>query len=159
MVPGEVTGRLVQRRLSQPDVREKGFVLDGFPRNFDDARIFQSMPEASEIDGVLQLEVPEEERWRRVKARARPGETREVFENRMRVYAQETLPVIALLKERYDFVTAYPRCSRRSRYIASGEETPRSDKPSRITLRTPPQSASLADESFGLAGSTTRHCS
>jgi len=68
------TGHLVDDDLVEAVVRERlalhdwnyGFVVDGFPRNRRQAEFFL---EGYDIDGVIQLDLPEEEVVRRVLAR------------------------------------------------------------------------------------------
>lgn len=39
LVPDEVTNGIVKERLAEPDT-EKGFLLDGFPRTLDQAKLW-----------------------------------------------------------------------------------------------------------------------
>ena len=67
-------GRLVDDDLVEAVVRERldrhdwnyGFIVDGFPRNGPQAEFFQ---ESFDIDGVIHLDMPDEEVRRRVLAR------------------------------------------------------------------------------------------
>lgn len=54
MVPNEVTFEVIQARILQPDCKN-GFVLDGFPRTVEQAKLLQ---EAGEIDAVVSIEIP-----------------------------------------------------------------------------------------------------
>jgi adenylate kinase len=70
MAAGELVGddlveSVVHERLQQHDWNW-GFVLDGFPRNPRQAEFFL---ESYDIDGVIHLDLPDEEVWRRVLAR------------------------------------------------------------------------------------------
>eukprot|EP00933_Yihiella_yeosuensis_P080097 TRINITY_DN93500_c0_g1_i1.p1 TRINITY_DN93500_c0_g1~~TRINITY_DN93500_c0_g1_i1.p1 ORF type:complete len:1048 (-),score=211.18 TRINITY_DN93500_c0_g1_i1:125-3268(-) len=55
-VPDEMVLSLVRDRLSQPDVQERGCLLDGFPRTADQV---EALLKDVKIDGVLLLQVPE----------------------------------------------------------------------------------------------------
>jgi len=55
-VPDEMVLSLVQERLSQPDIAEKGCLLDGFPRTAEQAEALLSKVK---VDGVLFLHVPD----------------------------------------------------------------------------------------------------
>ena len=70
LVPDEVTIAMAKDRLSQPDAAE-GFLLDGFPRNVVQSVALDGI--LSEwgiaLDGVLDLEVPEDEVVRRIAGR------------------------------------------------------------------------------------------
>ncbi len=70
LVPNEVTIRMVLERLSQPD-SAKGFLLDGFPRNLDQARALRdSLSESGrDINRVLFINISEEELLRRLGGR------------------------------------------------------------------------------------------
>ena len=59
LVPDEVTNGIVKERLAQDDIKEKGFLLDGFPRTIEQAhsldQIFVDL--GLELDGVINIEV------------------------------------------------------------------------------------------------------
>lgn len=59
LVPDDLTCRLVEDRLSQEDC-QKGFLLDGFPRNVAQAEALKKYLEgrALSLDGVVSIEVP-----------------------------------------------------------------------------------------------------
>lgn len=56
LVPDEIIIDLLLRRLRQPDA-EKGFILDGFPRNISQAKFLE---EKFKIDLVINLVVPDD---------------------------------------------------------------------------------------------------
>jgi adenylate kinase len=70
LVPDEVTVAMAKDRMAQPDAAE-GFLLDGFPRNLAQAEVLDELLNAAglHLDGVLDLEVPEEEVVRRIAGR------------------------------------------------------------------------------------------
>lgn len=70
LVPDEVTVGIVKERLSQSDVKN-GFLLDGFPRNVEQAEALNNiMTELdSKIDQTIYVEVPEEELMNRLTGR------------------------------------------------------------------------------------------
>ena len=61
LVPDDVTIRMVEDRLSNPDC-EKGYILDGFPRNIAQAEALDKMLEAkgSKIDAVVYVKCDDE---------------------------------------------------------------------------------------------------
>ncbi len=65
LVSDELVGSVVRDRLEQHDWNY-GFVVDGFPRNRAQAEFFL---ESYDIDGVIHLDLPDEEVRRRVLAR------------------------------------------------------------------------------------------
>ncbi|MEV7596417.1 adenylate kinase [Kitasatospora sp. NPDC089797] len=70
LVPDEVTIGMAKDRMLQPDA-EGGFLLDGFPRNLGQAEALDAIlaEQGIELDGVLDLEVPEDEVVRRIAGR------------------------------------------------------------------------------------------
>ncbi|MGW3494115.1 adenylate kinase [Streptomyces sp. NPDC001020] len=70
LVPDEVTIAMAKDRMEQPDA-QGGFLLDGFPRNVQQAVALDEMlkSESMKLDGVLDLEVPEEEVVKRIAGR------------------------------------------------------------------------------------------
>ncbi|MBF9067902.1 adenylate kinase [Streptacidiphilus fuscans] len=70
LVPDEVTIAMVRDRLHQQDA-ENGFLLDGFPRNTAQAVALDGILKdfGIALDGVLDLEVPEDEVVRRIAGR------------------------------------------------------------------------------------------
>jgi len=54
LVPDEIVIEVVRERLSRPDVMEKGFILDGFPRTVVQAK---ALDEMVTIDAVIQIQV------------------------------------------------------------------------------------------------------
>lgn len=89
---------LVRDRLSKPDIREKGYVLDGFPRRLEEAVPLEGWLGEIGLDAVVHLEVPQAELLRRIHARGRVDDTDEVFANRMDVYRSQTVPVLERFK-------------------------------------------------------------
>ncbi len=65
LVDDELVGSVVSRRLDEHDWNY-GFIVDGFPRNAVQAEFFL---ESYDIDGVIHLDLPDEEVRRRVLAR------------------------------------------------------------------------------------------
>ncbi|WP_329039155.1 adenylate kinase [Streptomyces sp. NBC_00178] len=70
LVPDRLTIEVVEERLARPDT-VRGFLLDGFPRNLVQAEALDGILAASgsELDAVLDLEIPEAEVVRRVAGR------------------------------------------------------------------------------------------
>lgn len=70
LVPDEVTIAMAKDRLEQPDT-ERGFLLDGFPRNLNQAQVLDEIlaERGIALDAVLDLEVPEDEVVKRIAGR------------------------------------------------------------------------------------------
>lgn len=99
LVPSDVTNRMVEARIAEPDALN-GFILDGYPRTVDQAEALEKMLKESgkELDAVLSFVVDEDVVVERMLARGRGDDTEEVIRNRMRVYREETEPLL----EHYD---------------------------------------------------------
>lgn len=59
LVPDEVTNGIVKERLAQEDIKEKGFLLDGFPRTIEQAHALDQIlvDLGLELEGVINIEV------------------------------------------------------------------------------------------------------
>ena len=70
LVPDEVTIGMAKDRMAQPDAAD-GFLLDGFPRNLGQAKALDEIlvEFGIALDGVLDLEVPEDEVVKRIAGR------------------------------------------------------------------------------------------
>ncbi|MCX4748495.1 adenylate kinase [Kitasatospora sp. NBC_01287] len=70
LVPDEVTIGMAKDRLQHQDTAQ-GFLLDGFPRNLEQAKALDEFltEQGIALDGVLDLEVPEDEVVKRIAGR------------------------------------------------------------------------------------------
>lgn len=120
LVPDEVVTLLVKEALSQVN----GFVLDGYPRNVEQAEELNNM---TDVDDILYLDVDEEELVQRLTGRRidpktgdtyhikysppedpevekrleqRDDDTEETVRERLRVFRETTEPVIEYYEER-----------------------------------------------------------
>jgi adenylate kinase len=95
LVPAELTNQLVDDRLDKPDAAN-GFILDGYPRSVEQAKALHEMLErrGTDIDAVVEFRVSEDELLQRLKGRGRADDTEEVILNRMKVYRDETAPLL-----------------------------------------------------------------
>lgn len=94
LVDDETMLEVVTERLAQPDTAP-GFLLDGYPRTMPQARSLARILGEGGIDRVLVVEVPEDELIRRMLARGRKDDTREVVVDRLRIYREDTEPLVA----------------------------------------------------------------
>ena len=94
-MPSELTNALVDKRLDEADAAE-GFILDGYPRSVEQAEALTRMLAArnTKLDAVVEFRVCEEELLKRLKDRGRADDTEEVIHNRMKVYRDETAPLL-----------------------------------------------------------------
>lgn len=77
-------------------------LIDGFPRTVDEARVLESALAFYKREPltIVNLETPEDVVRDRMVHRARPDDTPESIEARLRWYREETLPVLAYYRER-----------------------------------------------------------
>lgn len=98
---------LWKRRLKQPDAA-KGWIMDGFPRNIDQAKFLDEKAKkyGYRVDRVINLKLSQEESVRRLVARARPlhpGSTElhdspERIQKRLSVYHENEQSVLQYYK-------------------------------------------------------------
>jgi adenylate kinase len=92
LVADDVTVRLIEEHLKGNE-HKQGTIIDGFPRNVKEAQMF-SLP----IDKVIYITLPDEEIIKRLTSRGREDDTPEVIQNRLRVYHEETEPLLAFYR-------------------------------------------------------------
>jgi len=134
LVPDEVVLEVLKQRLSKIP-KGKGFILDGFPRTIEQAKILDSI---TEIDVILLLDVPDWIIIERLSSRRicrncgtvynirflkpkiegvcdkcrgplyqRSDDTPEVIKNRLQIYQEQTRPLLEYFKMRkVPFVTS-----------------------------------------------------
>jgi adenylate kinase len=107
LVPATLTNALVDDRLNDSDVAD-GFILDGFPRSVEQAEALREMlaKRDLELDAVLEFRVSEDELLTRLKSRGRADDTEDVILNRMKVYRDETAPLLNYYAEELKTVDA-----------------------------------------------------
>ena len=99
LVPDEDVAQMVVNAVDRHP-GAKGFIFDGFPRNVFQAEFLDRMLEErnTTIHYLIALDVERDELIRRLLKRAeiegRTDDTPEVIENRIRVYFDQTVPVI-----------------------------------------------------------------
>jgi adenylate kinase len=99
LVSDEIVLGLLEERLLSSDM-SNGFILDGYPRNIAQAEALNDLLEriGQPIDEALQIDVDEESVVERIARRAalegRSDDTEETVRNRLRVYAEQTAPVV-----------------------------------------------------------------
>ncbi|HEX2145314.1 MAG TPA: adenylate kinase [Glycomyces sp.] len=121
LVPDEVTNDMVADRLAQDDAAE-GFLLDGYPRNTEQAKVLDRVlaESGATLDLALELTASDDEVVRRLSGRRVSKSTGKVFhlefdppadpdspdlfqrsddrpetiKNRLKVYAEQTAPLV-----------------------------------------------------------------
>jgi adenylate kinase len=109
LVPDDVVIGVVAERIKADDC-SRGFILDGFPRTVAQAEALDVMLKGRklEVDIVLEIQVDEAALIKRVENRAaearkagqpvRPDDDPETFKRRLKVYHDETAPVLPYYK-------------------------------------------------------------
>lgn len=100
LVANEIVIGIVEERLAQPDA-QKGFILDGFPRNTAQAEVLEGILKRLGKDGIskaVHLHVDDEEIVTRLLLRAekegRADDKEDVIRHRIGVYNAETKPLL-----------------------------------------------------------------
>ncbi|MDY7094095.1 MAG: adenylate kinase [Acidobacteriota bacterium] len=95
LVDDETMADVVTERLQQEDA-QKGFLLDGYPRNLGQARTLGGILERLQesLDAVALITVDEDELVKRALARGRDDDKEEVIRERLRVYREKTEPLV-----------------------------------------------------------------
>ncbi len=81
LVPDEVTNGIVKERLAQNDIKEKGFLLDGYPRTIEQAYALDTNLDDLDIElqGVINIEIDPSKLVERLSGRIIHKETGETF--------------------------------------------------------------------------------
>jgi adenylate kinase len=135
LLPDEVIIGIIAERLDKDDARNRGYVLDGFPRTVAQAEALQGLAAALPLDMVIDLEVPEDIVLERLASRRvctdcgtnysaeqpprydwtcdvcggevvqRDDDTEDAIRRRLSLYEKETAPLIAYYLSRDLLVT------------------------------------------------------
>ncbi len=135
LVPDEVTLAAVDERLNHPDTRNRGFILDGFPRSVGQADGLEKLLDPVRLDMVIDLHISTEEALGRLAGRRvcqtcqaiyhvsrppkydwtcdncggdvvqRDDDTDDAIRRRLQLYETETAPLIDYYSSRAMLVT------------------------------------------------------
>jgi adenylate kinase len=109
LVPDDLMIALIRERLGAEDA-QKGFVLDGFPRTMPQAEALEEMLReiGRELDVVFEFQLDDALGRERMQKRAadegRTDDTPEVIERRLRLYHEETEPLVEYYRTRGNLV-------------------------------------------------------
>jgi len=95
LVPDDILIAMISERLQQADC-QAGYLLDGFPRTIAQAEALDRMLEQNNtpLDVVLELQVPDDELFKRLAGRARADDKPEVIRERLVAYTNQTRPLL-----------------------------------------------------------------
>ena len=134
LVADDVIHDVVAERLRDPEVRRRGFILDGFPRTPEQADHLVTLLSPGTLDGAILLDVPLDEVRRRLESRRvcvecgtsviaehdedevpcpvcggvavrRPDDTPEAIARRLAIYEAEAEPLLAKLRDEGVLIT------------------------------------------------------
>lgn len=92
LVDDQLTCKIVKETLSKSDY-QGGFVVDGYPRTIEQLKIFDP-----KFDMVFYLNVPEKEVIKRLMARGREDDTKQLIKTRLNLYHEQTKPLLVTYK-------------------------------------------------------------
>jgi adenylate kinase len=131
LVPDDIMAGIVEERLALDDTRNRGFVLDGFPRTVRQAEVLHGMTQPKGIDLAVDLEVAKDVVLARLASRRvcvdcganystdqrpkhdwicdvcggdvvqRDDDTEAAIRRRLDLYEQQTAPLIAWFEDRH----------------------------------------------------------
>ena len=105
LVSDEILLGMLESRFSRDDTKG-GFILDGYPRNLAQADALNALLEriGQPMDAAVQLDVPTELLVERIAGRAqaegRADDTPESVRTRLKVYSDQTAPVVDFFRQR-----------------------------------------------------------
>lgn len=105
LVSDDIMLGMLEHRLAQPDAKA-GFILDGYPRNLAQANALDALLAriGQPLDMAVLLEVDNELLFQRLAGRAqaegRKDDNPETVRERLRVYSEQTAPVIGYYRGR-----------------------------------------------------------
>jgi adenylate kinase len=112
LVPDDLMIALIRERLGADDARE-GFVLDGFPRTMPQAEALEEMLReiGRGLDVVFEFkladQVGRERMLKRAAEEGRTDDTPEAIDERLRLYHEETEPLIEFFRTRGNLVVIH----------------------------------------------------
>ena len=110
LVPDELILNMIRERLAE-DGALSGWILDGFPRNVEQAAFLDELLKEinQPFDCVVNLEVPDEVIISRLVSRGkeegRSDDTESTIRNRLEVYRERTEPLIDFYRSRQQLVS------------------------------------------------------
>ena len=95
LVSDELVLSIVERRLENI---KKGWLLDGFPRNVNQANSLKNLLEKinQPLEAVISIKIADDYLIKRLLARGRDDDNEKVIVNRLKIYREQTSPLIDL---------------------------------------------------------------
>lgn len=105
LLPDDIMLDLIEERLQQPDA-QKGFILDGYPRNLSQADALDTLLDRIDkpLDVAIQIDIDTDLVVERIAKRAaeegRSDDSEETVRKRLDVYEEQTAPVVGFYAEK-----------------------------------------------------------
>ena len=109
LVPDEIMIGIIRDALAKPEMNEKGFILDGFPRTLTQAKaLYKIFTEFKFNDvRVVNLIANDDVLIKRLMGRGRQDDTIETVTHRLQVYTTQTAPVKEFYQQKYSVFSVY----------------------------------------------------
>jgi len=106
LVSDDIMVGIIKEVLSSGEVREKGFILDGFPRTLKQAVELEQILDVLGYNDVhiINILVDENEIIKRLIGRGRTDDTEDVIKHRLEIYKEQTAPVKDYFSKKYKIV-------------------------------------------------------
>lgn len=98
-VPDSITVAMLKERIAEDDAAG-GFILDGFPRTIAQVEALDELIGEDGLDKVVLFRVDNDVLVERMLARGRADDNEETIRNRLKVYEEQTAPLIDFYRER-----------------------------------------------------------
>jgi len=109
LVSDEIMIGIIEEELAAGEMREKGFILDGFPRTLNQAVQLESIFDELEFGEVyiINLVVDEDEIIKRLLGRGRKDDSEDVIRHRLKVYEEQTAPIKDYFSKKYKVINIH----------------------------------------------------
>jgi adenylate kinase len=106
LVSDEIMVGIIEEELASREMREKGFILDGFPRTLNQAVKLEGILEELQFNDIriINILVDEEEIIKRLMGRGRKDDTEDIIRHRLQVYREQTAPVRDYFSKKYKII-------------------------------------------------------
>jgi adenylate kinase len=103
LVSDKIMIGIIREELSKKEMKEKGFILDGFPRTLNQAVELEKIFEELGYNDIriINIVVHEDEIIKRLMGRGRTDDNAEIIKHRLEVYLEQTAPVKAYFSSKH----------------------------------------------------------
>lgn len=90
--------RLMSYEIEKADAEGMNVILDGYPRDIEQAKWMEENNFFKSVELALILDVPKEELWKRIEERGRTDDTKEAVERRFEIFEQNIYSILPFLE-------------------------------------------------------------